>query len=93
MYQPQQEAYTGLQTPTEKYKVSQGLLLGQPPLEPSAQADISGHKTVRSMGRELDTLKTEFEVHRLTGNQLIVRQLQFDAAVRTTWIWWYTACI
>lgn len=72
--------------------ISLGPSLGQPPSELLAQADFSWHKTVKLVGKELDTLEPEFEFRYLTGNQLVVRQWQIGAAVRTTWIW-YTACI
>lgn len=72
--------------------ISLGPSLGQPPSELLAQADFSWHKTVKLVCKELDTLEPEFEFRYLTGNQLVVRQWQIGAAVRTTWIW-YTACI
>lgn len=46
---------------------------GQPPSELLAQADFSWHKTVKLVGNGLDTLEPEFEVHHLTGDQLVVR--------------------
>lgn len=43
--------------------ISLGPSLGQPPSELLAQAVFSWHKAVKLLGKELDGLEHEFEVH------------------------------
>lgn len=70
---PQQEARAGIQKPTEYINLTVSII-GSAAIGAFSAGSFSWHKAVKLVGKELDTLEPEFEVHHRTGNQLAVRQ-------------------